>query len=161
MGGVQNVLRTMTRHPRMLEAFKAWAKYVMLEKNALLVREREIMALRTAWGIKSDYVWSRHLAYARGAALSDEEITALKRPVDAYAWPPADLALIKAADELVTTFFISDEVWAELNKYFNEEQITDAIFVVGHFILMGSFLNVAGVPLDGDVPYDPDLDRFR
>lgn len=161
MGGALNVVRTMTRHPRMLKAFRGWASYVMLETNKLLVRERELMALRTAWLIRSDYVWSRHLAYARQAALTDEEITALKRPIDAHPWAPADLALVRAADELVSDFFISDEAWEELNQFFDEEQITDAIFVVGHFIMMGTYLNVAGVPLDEDVSYDPDLDRFR
>lgn len=160
MGGALNVVRTMTRHPRMLAAFRVWATYVMIDKNKLPVREREIMALRTAWGIRSDYVWSRHLSYARQAALTDEEIDALKRPVDAHPWQPADRALILAADELIATFFISDEVWAQLTAHFEEEQIIDAIFVVGHFIMMGSFLNVAGAPLDGDVPYDPELDRF-
>ena len=110
MGGALNVVRTMTRHPRMLAAFRVWATYVMIDKNKLPVREREIMALRTAWGIRSDYVWSRHLSYARQAALTDAEIEALKRPLDAHPWQPADRALILAADELITSFFISDEL---------------------------------------------------
>ncbi|MBT2187374.1 carboxymuconolactone decarboxylase family protein [Sphingobium nicotianae] len=161
MGADFNVARTMARHPRMLTAFRVWATYVMIDKNKLPEREREIMALRTAWRIQSDYVWSRHLSYARNAKLTDEEVVALKRPLGSHNWAPADLALVKAADALVSDFFIPDDIWAELVKYFDEEQLIDAIFVVGHFVMMGSFLNTAGVPLDPDVPYDPDLDRFK
>ena len=161
VGADFGVARTLGRHPRMLTAFRTWATYVMMEPNKLEEREREIMALRTAWRIQSDYVWSRHLSYASKAKLTDAEVIALKRPIADHPWGAADLALVKAADALVADFFIPDDVWAELVKHFDEEQLIDAIFVVGHFCMMGMFLNTAGAELDPDVSYDPDLDRFK
>jgi len=152
------VARSMARHPRMLTAFRTWATYVMIDKNKLEGREREIVALRTAWLIKAGYVWSRHLWYATNVGLSDEEREATKRPVTAHNWSAADAALIKATDALVSDFFIPDDIWAELSAHFDEEQCIDIIFVVGHFCMLGMYLNTAGVPIDPDVPLDPELD---
>jgi alkylhydroperoxidase family enzyme len=156
-----NVTRAFVRHPRALAAFRTWATYVMVEKNPLPAREREIMALRTAWNIKSGYVWSRHLSYARDAGLLDEEREALKLPVEARDWSAADACLIRAADALVADFFIPDDLWHELSAHFDDRQCMDAIFVVGHFCMLGMFLNTAGVPIDEDVPLDPELDLRR
>jgi len=158
VGADFGVSRAFVRHPRALAAFRVWATYVMIDKNPLDQREREIMALRTAWNIKSGYVWSRHLSYAEKAGLTGEEVEALKRPIAGRDWSPADIALIKAADALAADFFIPDDIWEELSAHFDDRQCMDAIFVVGHFCMLGMFLNTAGVPIDPDVPLDPELD---
>jgi alkylhydroperoxidase family enzyme len=152
------VSRAFARHPVALAAFRTWSTYVMMTPNPLPAREREIMALRTAWRIKAGYVWSRHMSYAAKAGLTPSEVEALKQPVDAHGWSEADSALIDAADALVADFYIPDPVWARLAAHFTDKQCMDAIFVVGHFCMLGMFLNTAGVPIDPDVTLDPDLD---
>ncbi len=161
VGADFNVSRVFVRHPRALAAFKVWATYVMIDKNDLAEREREIVAIRTAWRIRAPYVWSRHLSYGQKAGMSDEEIEALKLPVEAYAWSAADIALIKTADALVDQFFVPDDIWEELSSHFNERQCIDAILCCGHFCLLGMFLNTADAPLDPDVSHDPDFDKVR
>ncbi|HEY0106036.1 MAG TPA: carboxymuconolactone decarboxylase family protein [Rhizomicrobium sp.] len=158
MGGDFAVSRAFVRHPVALKAFRVWATYVMSDKNPLPPREREILALRTAWLIKSGYEWSRHVVFARRAGLRDEEMEALKRPVADADWSAPDAALVAAADALVDNFFIPDKTWAKLAAHFTDRQCMDAIFVVGHFVMLGMFLNTAGVPIDPDVTLDPDLD---
>ena len=158
VGADFGVSRAFVRHPVALAAFRTWATYVMLTPNPLGEREREILALRTAWLTKSGYVWSRHLSYAHKAGLADDEIEALKRPPGARGWSAADAALIEAADALVSDFFIPDGIWQRLSAHFDDKQCMDAIFVVGHFCMLGMFLNTAGVPIDSDVALDPELD---
>ena len=150
--------RSFVRHPVALGAFRVWATYVMAETNALKPREREILALRTAWLVKSGYEWSRHVVFGRRAGLRDEEMEALKKPLADGGWSAPDAALVATADVLVSDFFVPDDVWAELVSHFNERQCMDAIFVVGHFTMLAMFLNTAGVPIDYDVTLDPDLD---
>jgi len=150
--------RSFVRHPIALKAFRVWATYVMAETNALLPREREILALRTAWLVKSGYEWSRHVVFARRAGLRDDEMEALKQPLVKGGWNAPDAALVATADALVSDFFVPDKLWAELSAHFNERQCMDAIFVVGHFTMLAMFLNTAGVPIDPDVTLDPDLD---
>jgi alkylhydroperoxidase family enzyme len=152
------VSRAFVRHPTALKAFRVWATYVMSDTNPLPPREREILALRTAWRVRSGYEWSRHLLFGRRAGLRDEEMEALKQPLAARGWQASDAALIAAADALVADFFIPDDLWKELAAHFNDRQCMDAIFTVGHFTLLAMFLNTAGVPIDSDVQLDPDLD---
>ncbi len=158
VGADFNVSRAFIRHPRALAAFRVWATYVMIDKNDLDEREREIVAMRTAWRIRAPYVWARHISYGEKAGLSADEMEGLKRPIEDRDWSAADIALIKTADALVDKFFVPDDVWEELSAHFNEKQCMDAIFCCGHFCLLGMFLNTADTPLDGDVPHDPDFD---
>jgi alkylhydroperoxidase family enzyme len=158
MGGDFAVSRAFVRHPTALKAFRVWATYVMSDNNPLPPREREILALRTAWRVKSGYEWSRHVLFARRAGLRDAEMQALKRPIGEGNWSAPDAALIATADALVEDFFVPDDLWAKLASHFNDRQCMDAIFTVGHFTLLAMFLNTAGVPIDGDVTLDPDLD---
>jgi 4-carboxymuconolactone decarboxylase len=158
LGGDFAVSRAFVRHPVALRAFRTWATYVMSDKNPLPAREREILALRTAWRVKSGYEWSRHVLFARRAGLRDEEMQALKRPLAQGGWSARDAALIETADVLVKDFFVPDDIWNKLAAQFDERQCMDAIFVVGHFVLLAMFLNTAGVPIDKDVTLDPDLD---
>ncbi len=158
LGGDFAVSRAFVRHPVALRAFRTWATYVMSDKNPLPPREREILALRTAWRVKSGYEWSRHVLFARRAGVRDEEMQALKRPLEDGGWSARDAALIETADVLVKDFFVPDDIWNKLAAQFNDRQCMDAIFVVGHFVLLAMFLNTAGVPIDKDVTLDPDLD---
>jgi 4-carboxymuconolactone decarboxylase len=153
------VSRAFVRHPAALKAFRVWATYVMIDRNPLPERERELLALRTAWGVKSGYVWSRHIPYGRKVGLSEAEMDAVKRPIVDGGWSAPDAALLATADALVADFFVPDDLWTELSTHFNDQQCMDAIFVVGHFTMLAMFLNTAGVPVDHDVTLDPELDR--
>ncbi len=86
---------------------------------------------------------------------------ALKRPIAEGGWSASDAVLIATADALVDDFYVPDDLWAQLSSHFDDRQCMDAIFVVGHFVMLGMFLNTAGVPIDGDVALDPDLDMSR
>ncbi|WP_404713888.1 carboxymuconolactone decarboxylase family protein [Sphingomonas sp. MMS24-J13] len=158
VGADFGVSRAFVRHPAALKAFRVWATYVMIDRNPLPEREREILALRTAWLVKSGYVWSRHIPYGRKVGLTEDEMAALKRPIKERDWSEADAALIAAADALVAQHFIPDDIWTTLSAHFDDRQCMDAIFVVGHFVMLAMFLNTAGVPIDHDVTLDPDLD---
>jgi alkylhydroperoxidase family enzyme len=151
------VIRSLLRHVRASVAFWTWSAYTMGGQNKLKDREREVVAMRTAWLIKSGYVWARHMPYGPAAGLTAEEMEALKKPISAHPWSAADIALIKTAEALVADFFVPDDVWAELTAHFDEEQCIDAIFVCGHFVMLGMLLNTSGLPIDSDVVSDPDL----
>ena len=98
------------------------------------------------------------MLFARRAGVRDEEMQALKRPLAQGDWSARDAALIEAADVLVKDFFVPDDIWKKLAAQLDERQCMDAIFVVGHFVLLAMFLNTAGVPIDEDVTLDPELD---
>ena len=54
-------------------------------------------------------------------------------------------------------YFITESVWAELTKHFNEQQRMDVVFAVGQYTQVSMLLNTFGVQLDEGQTLDPDL----
>jgi len=154
-----NINRLFARHPAAQIAFRYWATHVFYsENNSVGPRQREILVLRTAWGVKCAYEWARHMEIATRDGLTEDEIEAIKRPIAEGKWTPAEAALLRAADALVDDYHLPDDVWAELAKHFDDKQCMDAIFTVGLYAGLAMLLNSAGIQLDADCTLDPDLD---
>ena len=67
---------------------------------------------------------------------------------------------MRAADDLNRDYFISEPVWTELAKHFNEQQRMDVVFAVGQYTQVSMLLNTFGVQLDEGQTLDPDLKGF-
>jgi alkylhydroperoxidase family enzyme len=159
--GAIAITRTMAHHPAALRAFNGLAAHVFSSaSNALAPRDKEILILRTAWLCRSGYEWARHELLGLRAGVSEAEVAALKRPVDAGGWSERDAALVAMADTLITDHFVPDDLWERLSRHFDPRQCIDAIYAVGLYTTVGMFLNTMGTQLDDDVTLDPDLD-FR
>jgi 4-carboxymuconolactone decarboxylase len=159
-GRIINIFRTMLTHPSAAKAFLAWGGYVLSRKSTLPPREREIVILRTGFLCKSGYEWTQHVPIGQKAGITDAEVARIKLGADAPGWSAADMALLKAADDLHRDYFISEPVWVELSKYFNEQQRMDVVFAVGQYTQVSMLLNTFGVQLDEGQTLDPDLKGF-
>jgi 4-carboxymuconolactone decarboxylase len=159
-GRVLNIFRTFVRAPGALKGFLPWGNYILSKRNALPAREREIVVLRTGYLCRSGYEWTQHVAMGRQAGLTEDEITGIKAGADAAGWSPADAALIRAADELHASQFVSDATWAALGGHFDDKQRMDVVFTVGQYTQVSMILNTFGVQLDEGQTLDPDLKAF-
>jgi 4-carboxymuconolactone decarboxylase len=151
-----NIFRTLARAPKALTRFNEWGGYVLSRRNSLPPREREILILRVGFLCKSGYEFTQHTRIGLGEGLTEAEIGKIKAGADA-GWSDADAALIRAADELVASHFVSDATWAALSRHFDEKQRMDAVFTVGQYTQVSMFLNTFGVQLDQGQTLDPDL----
>jgi alkylhydroperoxidase family enzyme len=89
------------------------------------------------------------------AGLTAEDHERIKEGAAAEGWSELDSALITSVDELVSDTMISDETWAVLARHLSTEQITDAIFTVGHYNMVAMSLNSLGVQREpGVVGFD-------
>ena len=153
-GSTPNVLRTLARHPLLLERWMGLARYI-LEENSLPERERELVILRTGWLCQSGYEFGQHTLIGRRAGLTDAEIERITRGPDADGWSDADRTLLRATDELCGDAFITDATWSALRATWSEKQVVDVIFTVGQYNLVSMALNSLGVQLDDGVPGFP------
>jgi len=156
-GRVINIFRTLAHAPKALTRFQQWGAYVLSRRNSLPAREREIVILRVGFLCKSGYEFTQHTAIGLREGLSRDEIAAVKTGADAGNWTPAEQALIRAADELVHDFFVSDATWAQLRQHFDEKQCMDVVFTTGQYTQVSMFLNSFGVQLEPGAVLDPDL----
>jgi alkylhydroperoxidase family enzyme len=112
------------------------------------MRQREILALRTAYLAGCGYEWAHHAASGKEVGLSDQEIELLATPAASSSWEESDANLIRAADELVISYFISDELWSDLATRWTGQQLTEVVLTVGHFSMLAMALNAIGVQLE-------------
>jgi len=142
-----NVFATIARHPKLLKRWVVFANHV-LNGSTLPARERELIILRTGYLCRSGYEWAQHVAIGRAVGLSDEEVQRLTLGSTADGWADGDRALLQAAEELVSSHFITDNTWAALATTWSEQQLMDLVFAVGQYTLVSMALNSFGVQLE-------------
>ena len=154
-GEVVNVLATLARNPKLMRAWGPFGAHI-LGGSSLPTREREILILRIGWLCRSEYEFGQHTLIGKRAGLDDSEIRRITEGPDAPEWSAADALLLRAADELHSDAFISNDTWKALSQRFDETQLMDIVFTVGQYNLVSMALNSFGVQLDGGVPGFPD-----
>jgi alkylhydroperoxidase family enzyme len=150
-----NIFTTLARHPRLL---KRWAAFGgVLLTGSLPARERELLILRTGWHCRAAYEWGQHVAIARAAGLTDEEIERVAAGPRAPGWGDEDALVLQAADELHADAVISDATWAALAAQWSDEQLIELCMVVGQYHLVAFTLNSLGVEGERPLPPMPEV----
>ena len=145
-----NIFATLAHHPKLMKRWLVFGNHV-LAKNTLGARDRELLILRTGWNCRAPYEWGQHVAVARGAGVTDEEITRVTEGPDADGWAPRDALLVRAADELHGEQTLSDTTYNALAQHYDERELLDIVFTVGQYHLVSMALNTFRVERDDGV----------
>jgi alkylhydroperoxidase family enzyme len=148
------IFRTLAHHPKLLKRWGVFGNHV-LGKSSLPARERELVILRVGWLCQAGYEWGQHVAIGREAGLRDEEIERIADGPEAEGWSELERSLLRAADELHTDTFVSDDTWHALAAHYETQQLMDLVFTVGQYHLVSMALNSFGVQLEDDAPALP------
>lgn len=146
-----NVFTTLLHHPALFRRWLPFANHI-LGKSSLSVRERELLILRTAWNVQSEYEWGQHVLIAREAGMDAADLAAAKQGPEAPGLDAKEALLLRAADELVADAFIGDDTWAGLATHYDTRQLMDIVFTVGQYNMLAMALNSLGVQRDAGVP---------
>ena len=149
-GKILNIFRTLAHHPKLMTRWLVFGNHV-LAKNSLSARDRELAILRVGWLCQAEYEWAQHTEIALRSEIDQDEIERVTLGPDAAGWSDKEVALLRAADELVGDAFISDETWAALSAFYNTKQLMDLVFTVGQYNLVSMALNTLGVQLEDGV----------
>jgi alkylhydroperoxidase family enzyme len=137
-------------HPDLAHAFFAFNAHV-LYGTTLTVRQRELLALRTAVVRRSPYLWSQHLVHTDDAGLSSDEIAAIAFGPEAPSFEDLDTALLEAVDELLLGGQLSDRTWAALIEELDLPQVLDVIFTVGCYATVASMCESLRLDIETDL----------
>ena len=146
-GKILNIFRTLAHHPKLMTRWLVFGNHI-LAKNTLSARDRELAILRVGWLCKAEYEWAQHAEIALKSDINQEEIERVCKGPDAAGWSEQEVALLRAADELVDDAFITDDTWAALSTFYDKEQLMDLVFTVGQYNLVSMALNTFGVQLE-------------
>jgi AhpD family alkylhydroperoxidase len=157
-----NALMTFARHPALAKAFLRFNIH-LLYSSTLPPRVRELAILRVAHRRDCTYEWTQHVALAKKAGISDDEIAAVRRAGGGSAgdFDEFECAVLTGVDELEEKSQLSDETWAALGKRLDDRQRMDYVFTVGCYALVAMAFNTFGVELEDAAEDWNKTDRER
>ena len=150
-GRVFNIFKTLSNHPDLAKRWMVFANHI-LGKSTLSVRDRELVILRIGYLCQAGYEWGQHVAIARQAGMSDDEIRSCQTGPQTPGLSELDQLLLTATDELHADAHVSDDTWNGLSKHYDRQQMMDLVFTVGQYNLVSMVLNSFGVQLDDGLP---------
>jgi 4-carboxymuconolactone decarboxylase len=135
-------MRLLARAPELLVPFLGWAAALAFH-GTLPKRDHEILALRVAHNCASTYEFWEHAAYAREAAVPEDDI--LGTTTNDHPWNHRDSLLVRAADELDALSTLEAPTVDALGREFDATQIVEILFVVGQYTMLSLVANAAGL----------------
>lgn len=150
------LFRTLARAPRVLERVKNGG---LLDRGPVAIRLRELMILRTTARCGAGYEWGVHVAgFAHKAALSEVEVAATTKPLDAHGWGEIERLVLELADELHDTSRVSAPLWARLRKHFADDAVIELVALSGFYHLISFELNALEIEPE---PWAPSMPRVN
>jgi alkylhydroperoxidase family enzyme len=141
-----NIFATFAHHPKLLRSWLPLGGR-LLQGGTLDRRHTELVILRTAANVGSDYEWAQHVRISLDLDIEQEAIDRTLAGPDAPGWAPEEAALMRAVDELHRDKRIGDSTW-ELLAGFTDQQRIELCFLVGHYEMVAMALLTMGVELD-------------
>jgi 4-carboxymuconolactone decarboxylase len=148
--GMTNAVATYLNHPALAEHILPYEHYAS-SNSTLPPRHRAMLALRTAWLTRSNYLWAHKAAAARKDGLTNDDLRRVAQGPDATGWDAFEAAVLRAADELHVDSFVSDSTWKALSARYTTNQLVDLVDGAGAFTLHAGAINSLGVDVEADV----------
>jgi alkylhydroperoxidase family enzyme len=148
---VPNGISSVMYHPALAGPYLAY-NAVLLREPKLTHRQRELIVLRVAWRTRSPYEWVQHVRLGRRYSITNDEFEAIGHGADGHPWESLEADLIRATDEALDQYRVSDATWARLAEKLDEAQLVEVLYVIGTYTLLAMVFNSLGIELD------PELD---
>ena len=143
--GQLNVYRVMAHHPALLAAWADLREHVV-RHSALGPVRAEVVILRAAHRLGSEYEWAHHVERGRAVGLDPARIERLAGPLAAIEGEDALLA--RAVDALLDQHRLPGDIAADLAANLGKEAVLDLIATVGFYSTLGYILNTFSPPID-------------
>ena len=155
-GTPPNLYRALGNHPRLAAAWTEFSKTLRYDTRTPRAL-RELVILRGAQLMRSEYEWAQHLPMARKAGVREAQIAALAGWRSSQEFDAREKAAL-ALGEAVTQGRVSDEVYAEAARHFDHHDYVELSLVAAFYAMVARMLDAMGVQLEPDVrDYSPRL----
>lgn len=138
-------MRLMAKHPPIFHRQMEMGN--VLFNGRISPREREIAVLRISWLAGAAFEWGEHVEIGKRAGLSSEEIERITHGSSAAGWNEHDAAILRAVEESLADFAISDGTWATLARSWDEQQLIELPMMIGQYLTTAFLLNSLHVQL--------------
>jgi alkylhydroperoxidase family enzyme len=155
-GTPPNLYRGLANHPKIIAAWTEFAN--TLRHGSRTPRAlRELVILRGAQLSASEYEWAQHLKMARKAGVREAQINALPDWRVSPEFDTKEKAALALA-EAVTRGRVSNEVYQEARRHFDEQDYVELAVTAGFYAMVARTLDALGIPLEPEfADYAPKL----
>ena len=155
-GTPPNLYKALANHPNIIAA---WTEFANTLRNGTRTPRalRELVILRGAQLVKSEYEWAQHLKMARKAGVREAQIAALPQWRSSPEFDAKEKAALALA-EAVTQGRVSDEVYEEAMRQFDHHDYVELAVTAGFYAMVARVLDAMAVQLEPDFrQYSPKL----
>jgi 4-carboxymuconolactone decarboxylase len=155
-GQPPNLYKALGNHPKLVAAWTEFSK--TLRHDTRTPRPlRELVILRGAQLMRSEYEWAQHLPMARKAGVTEAQIKDLPSWKTSAQFDAREKAAL-ALGEAVTQGRVGDEVYVEAMRHFDHHDYVEIALVAAFYAMVGRMLDAMGVQLEAEVRnYSPKL----
>ena len=151
-----SIHKVVARNPVLMANYVDFRNHIV-KSSSLSGRQRELIILRVAHKTACAYEWDHHVVRGRDAGLSDVEIVRVRQGGDAPEWQREESLLLKAVDDMLADTQIARPTWSAMCETFDDNQLLDAIFTIGTYVIMSTILKTAQVPHEDDFELENPL----
>lgn len=137
--------RMMAKHPAIFHRQMEMGS--TLFSGRISSREREIAVLRISWLAGAAVEWGEHVEIAKRCGLSPAEIEATVEGSTASTWNQHESAILRAVEESLEGYAVSEKTWATLAETWDEAQLIELPMMIGQYLTTAFVLNTLRVPL--------------
>ena len=141
-----NLYRALAHTPELLTAWIDWA-WALRERCHTPRPLREIMILRTAAVMRSEYEWHQHVAMAENAGVPMKKMDAVAAWQTSDFYEPHERAALMLTDAMLTGH-VPDAVHDELARHFTDAERVELILTAGFYAMVPRVLDACRVPLE-------------
>ena len=155
-GKPPNLYRGLANHPALVAAWTEFSRVLRYDTRTPRAL-RELVILRGAQLIGSEYEWAQHLAMARKAGVPEAQIAALANWRASPQFDAREKAALALA-EAVAACRVTDDVHAEAMRHFDAHDYVEIALVASFYAMVGRMLDAMGTPLEPELAdYRPKL----
>jgi 4-carboxymuconolactone decarboxylase len=157
-GKIGGPFKVWLHSPELCDRVEALGAFVRFDCS-LPERIREYSLLVAARYFDAQFSWNAHVDKAIATGVPAEAVEALATWGEPDFGDDVELATFhELAVELLTTHFVSDDLFARARAVFTDQQLVDTIGLLGNFTMLSMCLNMFQVDLQQDrVPPFPDV----
>lgn len=146
-GDIPNIYRALAHSPRLLTQFVKFVETLWRETTIPRTLQ-ELLILRVAQLICSNYEWGRHRMLARRVGVAEEKVLELANWVTSSRFDQTERAGLAYADAIATGAEIPEHVVSELRNHFDEQAIVELTMTASFYIGLARYLRSLQIELE-------------
>ena len=145
-----NLYRSLAHTPLLLDAWIDWA-WALRAQCTTPRALRELMILRTAVVMRSEYEWHQHVAMADAAGVPPEQVAAIPAWQSSELFDAPERAALMLTDAVLTGS-VPDAVHDEVARHFTAAEKVELVLTAGFYAMVPRVLDACRVPVEGSEP---------